>query len=121
MISSYLHSQHGRVTRKRVYISGPLTSSGDPSENVNVAMDAARSLIALGYAPLCPHLTWFIDPKCEIPHATWIDIDLPWVAMSEAVLRLPGSSCGADQECREAFNRGIPVFHSIEDLRKGLQ
>lgn len=116
MIKSFLESQHNRITRKRVYISGPLTSSGDPEENVNVAMDLAKDLIDLGYAPLCPHLTWFIDPEAKIKHAVWIAVDIAWLQMSECVYRLPGSSSGADQECREAVNRGIPIVKSVQEL-----
>jgi len=33
-----------------------------------------------------------------------------------AVLRLPGESTGADQDVAIAVERGIPVFHRIEDI-----
>lgn len=108
------------MTRKRVYISGPLLSSGDVEQNVADAMEAAIDLIAAGYAPLCPHLTWYLDQDGDIPHAVWMEIDLPWVSVSDAVLRLPGPSAGADQECREAFDRGIPIYNSIQELREAL-
>lgn len=106
-----------RLTRKRVYISGPLLSSGDVHDNLAAAAQMAIDLIELGYAPLCPHLTWYLDPDAEIAHSIWMEVDLPWVAVSDAIIRLPGPSSGADQETREAFNRGIPVFTSIEELR----
>jgi hypothetical protein len=34
----------------------------------------------------------------------------------DAVLRLPGSSAGADNDVRIATERGIPVYHSIEEI-----
>lgn len=34
----------------------------------------------------------------------------------DAVLRLPGESTGADQDVRIARERGLPVYHRIEDI-----
>jgi hypothetical protein len=34
----------------------------------------------------------------------------------DAVLRLPGESTGADNDVRIARERGIPVYHSIDEL-----
>ena len=102
--------------RKRIYISGPLTSSGNVRENLERAMGAARELIELGYAPFCPHLTYHVDPGEDIPHSTWMQIELPWVAVADGVLLLPGESVGADIECEHARQLGIPVFNSVADL-----
>ena len=41
---------------------------------------------------------------------------MPWVAVADAVLRLPGLSKGADMETALARNKGVPVFYSIEDV-----
>lgn len=104
--------------RIRIYISGPLTSSGNVRDNVRHAIAAAKKLIGLGYAPFCPHLTYFVDPLAQIEHAVWMEVDLPWVQTAHAVLRLPGSSTGAMIECDEARAWQIPVFHSIEALHQ---
>jgi hypothetical protein len=34
----------------------------------------------------------------------------------DAVLRLPGVSTGADRDVRLATERGIPVYHQVEDV-----
>jgi hypothetical protein len=34
----------------------------------------------------------------------------------DAVLRLPGESTGADQDVAIARERGLPVFHRVEDI-----
>ena len=104
--------------RLRIYISGPLTSSGDVIDNVDAAIEAAKHLIDLGYAPLCPHLTYYIDPSAEIDHSVWMEVDLPWVQTAHAILRLPGASTGAMIECDEARSWNIPVFNSIESLHQ---
>jgi hypothetical protein len=102
--------------RRRIYISGPLTSSGNVMENLDRAMSAARALIDAGFAPFCPHLTYHVDPGGEYPHDLWMEIELPWVSVADAVLRLPGESLGADIEVGEAERLGIPVFTTIADL-----
>jgi hypothetical protein len=102
--------------RPRVYISGPLTSSDNVNENLARAMHAARALIDAGFAPFCPHLTYHIDPGEEYPHDLWMAVELPWVAVAEAVLRLPGESSGADIEVQAAERLRIPQFNSIADL-----
>jgi len=102
--------------RPRVYISGPLTSSGNVLENIDRAVSTARALIEAGFAPFTPHLSWHIDPGETYPHELWMDIDLPWVSAADAVLRLPGESLGADIECEHARQLGIPVVHSITAL-----
>ncbi|NUT92505.1 MAG: DUF4406 domain-containing protein [Saccharothrix sp.] len=34
----------------------------------------------------------------------------------DAVLRLPGKSTGADEDVRIAQERGLPVYHRVEDI-----
>jgi hypothetical protein len=34
----------------------------------------------------------------------------------DAVLRLPGKSTGADQDVAIARDRGLPVYHRVEDI-----
>lgn len=101
--------------RRRVYVSGPLTL-GDRETNVRQAVITGLGLIYHGYAPLIPHLTHYADPQGDIAHEVWMEVCLPWVAASHALLRLPGTSVGADAEVAEAEVRGIPVFHSLQAL-----
>lgn len=100
---------------KRIYISGPITK-GDRTHNIQQATDAAYRLIEAGFAPFCPHLSCFYPFAEELPHQTWIDVDLPWVAVSDAILLLPGESKGAEMECEFANANDIPVFTDLRDL-----
>lgn len=52
----------------------------------------------------------------DVTHDDWLQMDFAWVAASDAVLRLPGDSLGADRETAFATAAQIPVFHSLEDL-----
>ena len=124
--------------RKRIYLAGPI-SKGDLRENINQATAAFVSLAKAGFAPLCPHWSAYSKPAeysdspfggkterlwCEatamgnesMTHADWMGVDLPWVSVAEAVLRLPGESTGADMEVAQAKACGIPVFSTVAEL-----
>lgn len=74
-----------------------------------------------GYAPLVPHLTEeFTNCGLIHPWSVWIDVDLSWVEVSQAVYRLPGASSGADAECEHAKKHGIPIVGDLDTLRKVL-
>lgn len=112
--------------RLRVYVAGPI-SKGDTVENVWNGIRVGRKLLQLGFAPYIPHLDAYLTlnaaanfaPDDDGPSAQWrmlLEWDLEWVFASEAILRLPGESRGADLECARAEAHGIPVFHDIAPL-----
>lgn len=107
--------------RSRIYCAGPI-SIGPIEANIKQGTDAHLALLKAGYAPLCPQLSCYLGgptPEampCGTKHEDWMGADLPWVFVSDAVLRLPGESKGADMETALADQAGIPVFHTIEAL-----
>ena len=130
------------MTRKRIYLAGPI-SRGNLADNVNQATAAFVALAKAGFAPWCPHWSVYSKPcrsdsgvcdnggyiregAClvtgtrngneEMSHADWLGVDLAWVEVADAVLRLPGESTGADQECAYARHVGIPVLHSVAEV-----
>jgi hypothetical protein len=56
------------------------------------------------------------DGNPEMTHADWLGVDLPWVEVADAVLRLPGESSGADAEVAHARKNGVPVYDDVEEL-----
>lgn len=104
-------------SRPRIYISGPI-SKGDKFDNLNQASDAHKWLIDNGFAPLNPILTMLIPWADDVEHKTWMECDLPWVEMADALFRLPGESDGADQEVRFARENDVPVFTDLDDLKE---
>ena len=102
-------------SRRRVFVSGPYTK-GDPCVNTHAAIAAGNGLLDAGLAPFVPHLSHFWHTVTPRPYEDWMRIDLAWVAVADAVLRLPGASTGADRECACAAEHGIPVFHSVADV-----
>lgn len=112
------------MLRHRVYISGPI-SHGDLRVNIAQASRAFFGLLKAGFAPLCPHWSVYSEDACDpdlnlepvaerVPagatHEDWIQVDLPWAAVADAVLRLPGESADADRECQIARDHGRPVL-----------
>jgi hypothetical protein len=111
-----------KVRRPRIYISGPITNGGSIQsqevikEHVGAAITAMLALIQRGMSPLAPQLTYYADPSGLIGHEVWLDVDTSWIDMSDALLRLPGESKGADFECDYAAKHGIPVFADVDSL-----
>lgn len=50
------------------------------------------------------------------PYEFWLDLDNQFLPFCEGLLRLAGSSSGADKEVQLAKTLNIPVFTSIADL-----
>jgi len=127
--------------RKRIYIACPI-SKGDLLHNIRQADNAHVALMRAGYAPFNPALSSYLGSCKKVlaepvlhegyyaqatplpmgtTHEDWMDMDLPWVAVSDGVLRLPGESVGADQETEFATKKKIPVFYNIEQINLYFQ
>lgn len=96
--------------RPLIYLAGPYTEP-DPVANTHQMIRIADVLLDAGFIPFIPHLTlaWhLVSPK---RYETWLDYDRELLARCDAVLRVPGYSIGATQECTLAAELGIPVIH----------
>lgn len=102
-------------TGLKVYVAGPFTQ-GVVERNVRNAVDAGERLLAAGLVPYVPHLNWLWGYAHEHTWQEWLDLDLEWLSVCQAVLRLPGPSKGADVETKYAEEHGIPVFFSEKRL-----
>lgn len=104
-----------------VYISAPYTI-GATDAHVRKACLVWETLRSEGRCtPICPHWSAVQALVWPITHAEWIEYDLELVARCDAVLRLPGESNGADQECLFAKQHGLPVFHDLNELARALR
>lgn len=105
------------MNRPRIYLSGPITS-GNRNKNQYQALEAHKALMLAGFAPLNPIITGNLPFSWDkdVPHSMWVDCDLPWVEVADALLRLPGYSVGADAECSHAQRCEVPVFYDMESL-----
>jgi len=105
--------------RLRVYVAGPISS--DPMHGVHRATAISRKMFLDGMAPFVPHwdALWFLG---EGHWESYLEFDLEFVSVCDAVFRLFGDSKGADKEVKVAEELGIPIFYEsgfpdYEDLR----
>ena len=99
----------------RIYVAGPYTL-GDTVRNGKTRCQKAEVLLGMGHVPYVPHLTAFWH--LVFPHAVdfWYAYDLEWLAVCDALYRLPGESVGADNEMKRARTLGLPVYERIQDI-----
>lgn len=110
------------MSRPRVYVAGPI-SKGDISANIAAGIAAGLALLRHGYAVYIPHFSHTVDPGATVgspSYEMWLDNDFTWIAVCDAVLRLPGESAGADREVQFANSRDIPVYASIPELEEAF-
>lgn len=111
------------MRRLRVYIAGPMTSSGSKIANYATGLSAEIALMENRFAPFTPHHSFITNTFNEFSWEEWLQFDETWIEVCDAILRIPGESKGAAREELYAALKGIPVFHSIDELiayRKGL-
>lgn len=92
-----------------IYIAAAYTQP-DPVQNTHTVIRIADALLDAGFMPLIPHLTlaWhLVSPK---PYDTWLAYDRHLLARCDVLLRVPGYSLGATQECTFADELAIPVI-----------
>ena len=98
----------------KVYVAGPLMTSGAIDHNIREAIDVAYYIKEAGALPFVPHLYFFWDLMRPMPREFWLELDKMWVEDSDVVFRLPGDSIGADLE--EGWAEDKPVFHQKRTL-----
>jgi hypothetical protein len=101
--------------RLRVYVAGPISSG--LFEGIHRGIEMGRQMFLDGLAPFIPHFDAFFF----LPDGHWnsyLEYDLEFVSVCDAVYRLKGESKGADLECRVATELGIPVFYESDDGNK---
>lgn len=102
-----------------VYIAGPFRAENawKVEQNIRSAEALALEVLRAGFAAICPHSnTRFFDGA--LPDAVFLEAGLEILRRCDAVLLVKGweDSKGTHAEIAEAYDRGIPVFTSLDDL-----
>ena len=112
-----------------ILIAGPYASGtdGDPAlmaQNLRRLEQAAWPIFEAGHIPMIGE--WVALPVLESAGAHGPTDPLAEQVMyptaerllhhCDAVLRLPGASRGADQDVAIAEARGLPVYHSLDEI-----
>lgn len=110
-----------------VYIASPYRI-GDRLENTFISMSMGHRLMDLGYHPIVPLLSHFMDEQHERPETEYLEYDFTVIKIhAEAakygdddyvfvLLRLPGESRGAELEILLTQSLNVPVVYSIAEL-----
>lgn len=116
-------------TPQLILIAGPYRSGtgDDPAlmaANLARLEEAAWPVFRSGHIPMIGE--WVALPVLSSAGATGVTDPLAEQVMyptaqrllqhCDAVLRLPGTSAGADQDVAIARERGIPVYHRVEEI-----
>ncbi|RFZ87973.1 DUF4406 domain-containing protein [Shinella sp. WSJ-2] len=112
-----------------ILVAGPYRSGtgDDPqkmAENLKRLEAPSYALFKAGHVPMIGEWValpvWHAAGGQEIGDALHEEIFYPTahrlLELCEGVLRLPGDSKGADNDVRIARERGIPVWHRLEDV-----
>ena len=108
-----------------ILIAGPYRSgTGDDPvllrRNLDRLEEAAWPIFQAGHVPMIGE--WVALPILDRARgaATAEDVLYPTAQRllqhCDAVLRLPGESTGADQDVAIARDRGLPVYHRVEEI-----
>lgn len=99
----------------RIYVACPL-SIGDVTLNVRAGILAGDALARRGHTVFIPALTHFWHMLCPHDYEFWMEQDLRWIDVCDALYRVNGESKGADREVAYAQSLGKPVYHSILEV-----
>lgn len=113
------------MKKLKIYIASPYTA-GDRIQNIRLQIDAFHILRDLGYIPIPPLISHYINEIKERSHADWIAYDFEILAICNLVVRIRPKdnlgieipSPGADMEIAEAKRLNIPFyeFSNLDDL-----
>lgn len=99
-----------------VYIASPYSAYANKDDAVSVQIDTFAILRDLGYQPIAPLLSRYVDVRHPASYDRWLEWCMAMVGVCDVVLRLPGDSTGADKEVAKAKALGKPVVFSVDEL-----
>jgi hypothetical protein len=113
--------------KTKVYIASPYTN-GDKLKLVRLQIDAFHVLMDLGFYPIAPLLSHYINEIRERDWKEWLEYDFQTIQECQMVVRLYPKdeygleipSKGADMEQEEAKRLGIEfhAFSSVEEMKE---
>jgi hypothetical protein len=104
------------MNKVKVYIAGPINSSGKMQENIRNALEAGIRLRKAGFVVFIPHLFFFWDLMFPQDREFWMTLDKDWLKECDVMLRLPGYSEGVDEEFCFAMEHKINVYDDMNLL-----
>ena len=119
----------GGKMRKRIYVAGAINATHCDDVFENLRIGSRYSLKVLLDPRLSPFNPFFgflyrlvaggIEARRLQAKGVFYDADMAWLEVADAVLVVPDSdeSVGVINEIEFAKERGIPIFHSLNELK----
>ena len=109
------------MSLRRIYVAHPIGANDEHrSRKIAAALEATRALLVAGFAPWTPGMfaASFGNSAADwlLSYEQWCALDMEFLEVCHAVLRLPGESPGAEREVSRARALGLPVFHTVEEV-----
>lgn len=101
------------IKKYKVYIMGPMLSSGNPWRNVHNGAMLAHDVLRRGHIPFLPHINSLWSMICPHTESEMLEWDQAWLDLCDCGIRLAGKSDGADKEEARLLAQNKPVFFSI--------
>jgi len=109
----------------KIYIASPY-NAGDREKNTRLQIDAFHILRDLGYFPIAPLLSHYVNLVRNRSHKDWLEYDIELLKVCDIVIRLRPKdqngveipSIGADMEEAKAKELGIPYseFDTLDHM-----
>jgi len=106
------------MSRPKVFIAGPMYSSGSMGENIRKAVAVAEELQDAGFQVFLPHLYFFWDLMRPRKREFWTELDKGWLRECDVIFRIMGESSGADAEVEYGGILGIPVCWDMAEIKQ---
>ena len=103
----------------RVFLAGPMFSSGSMGNNLRNAFRIATRLRKEGFLVHVPHMCFLWDLMLPEEREFWVEMDLEWLETCHVIYRMPGSSMGADDEVAHASSSGVEIYSDKADPHGG--
>jgi len=100
----------------KVFVAGPMFSSGSMGNNIRNAVQVAEQLRDAGFLVFLPHLYFFWDLIRPREREFWTALDLEWLETCNVIFRIPGESSGADGEEKHAEEWDLKAYSDMDQL-----
>ena len=104
-----------------IFVSGPLMTGNEPEQNVLRACNIANHILESGGLAFIPHLFWHMNKNNPHPEAWWVQRDLEYMGMCNALYVFDINSNGGRREVAHAQNAGLPIFYELDVLKKWIR
>jgi nucleoside 2-deoxyribosyltransferase len=106
-----------------IYVAAFYTAN--PAFGMRAAMDAWAALLNLGYTPIVPHMSFFLDVVHPHPAEFWYSYDMAILDRCDAIYvcddPLTDASYGVAEEVKWAEAQGIAVLRGLTEARHWIE